>query len=434
MEEVEYLLRFLLGSTTLTVDSTKEYDSTKMESLLFLKKYKNQKVISGFIPVNKTGHIVTPFFGVPIDEENIHHKVLYCHIAIGRTLFTSVEYAMNCKTPKGYDSFIISKNGTMIESVISEFKKTQSFEDYSYVIPDESRVLVLGEVEFTYDKKLEEKCKNNDVCEFCKKDQAISFCLAERASFCEECDGMFHANEFTQRHSRYYFNQVGKKRFLHCKTHASVVVDFFCDECKEPVCTQCRIFGTHSELPASKHTLSTYIDACDHLTSLVQQPNEYAENALRKAQASIAGIENEICEFEKNIQIIRERLEYEYKFAINTLNDLIKRRYQKINAGYFEGQYLQKKSQQAIDYPKEVDPSVLVGKWKSIEEVNKSLGETVLPIPEEEPAIVIKGSLTVELDQSQMHKSPQAIGTFVDESLSRHRTEMLLRASQPKAN
>jgi len=430
MYDIEYKLRLFLNSTTLSLDNAKYKDPTGMELLLFLKKYKNQKMIHAFLPIDERDHTVTPFFGVPIDESKIKHKVVYCQIAVGTPLFASEEYAMNCKAPAGYDSFIISKSGTGIENVISEIKKTGVFSTYSYVIPDKSRVIVLAEVEFTYDKALEDRCKNNNVCESCGNGQAVSFCLAERASFCEVCDKSFHANSFTQRHERYYFNKVGKKRFIHCTAHTSTVVDFFCNTCKVPICTQCRIFGSHSEHPNSKHELITYIEACDRLKLQVSEESELMQGGLTKAKKSMGKIEYEICAFEKNIAEVRERIEQEYRDAMCALKELVKKRYQHINSRYFESKYLEIAVQRAVGYPKEVDPSVLVEKWRSIEDFNRYINEMNVSAEEEGSSIKVKGALSVEFEEQSQQASPEIVTLQVEEELTRQKTEMLLRVSK----
>ncbi|KAI5185109.1 hypothetical protein NEHOM01_0614 [Nematocida homosporus] len=431
MEDIEYQLRFLLDSATLTVDRIHLHDPSRLEPLQFLKKYKSQKIIPAFIQEQKSGHITAPLFGVPIDPAQTHHKLLYCHLAIGNPLFTSQEYALNCKPPKGYDSFLVTQTSTNIEEVISEFKRSKSLSNYSYIVPDRSRVLIIGEVEFTYDSRLEEKSRNNDTCEFCQIKTSISFCLAERASFCADCDMKFHDNSFTQRHVRYYFNQVGKKRFLHCRDHSAVVVDYFCTECKIPVCTQCRIFGAHAEAPNNRHRLISYIEACDYLKLALLEETEPVERAQSRAQQSISALEKEISGFEKNVEAVRARLDYEYKSAISVLSDLIKRRYQKINAKFLEGKYLEKMAQHAKQYPQEVDPSVLVGNWKSIETVNQGLSEMPLPVWEEEAGLVVQGSLSVVLDRTV--PSPTTLRATYDDELSRQRTEMLLKVGQFKS-
>lgn len=430
MEEIEYKLRFLLNSTTLTVTDAKIKDTSEIDQLQFLKKYKNQKIIYAFIkePV-KDAPISTPLVGVPINKTETSHNLLYCKIAVGLSLYTSEEYAMNCKTPSGYDSFIISSNSEPIESVISAHRKSNSLSSYSYVIPDRSRVLVLADVSFNYDMKLEEKSKNNDVCEYCSTYTATSFCLAERAAFCGKCDEFFHSNGFTQRHSRYYFDKVGKKRFIHCKAHKSVVVDYFCVDCSVPVCTQCRIGGAGLSVHTS-HKMISYIEACDSLREQVKA-NKEMDLVIRRASKSVSDVEREIEKFEGEIESIRSKIQYEYDTAISVLNDLVKRRYQKINGRYFSSKYLMEIGKRASVYPTEIDPSVLVEKWRAVKETNRSISEIGVEEETKSPQIVVRGSITVETASGQ-ESSPVGGGAEYEDEFIRRRTEMLLRVSQFK--
>ncbi|EIJ88927.1 hypothetical protein NEPAR06_0558 [Nematocida parisii] len=432
MEDIEYKLRFLLNSMTLTVDKVQTADTTQMNHLQFLKKYKNQKIIHAFIkqaPAADTP-ISTPLLGVPINPEDTSHKLLYCKIAVGASLFTSSEYAMNCKTPHGYDSFIISNNPEVIESVISTYKKSKSLASYTYIVPDISRVLVIAEVHFTYDKKLEDKSKNNDHCEYCNDKPAISFCIAERAAFCGDCDKYFHSNAFTQRHAVHYFKQVGKKRFLHCKDHKTVVIDYFCMDCTMPVCIQCRITSTN--VSHHSHRMVSYIEACDDLKSKVTECTDM-DIVMKRAESAITQIDQEISGFEGEIECIKGKLQYEYDTSMSMLNDLVKRRYQRINAKYFESKYLMEIADRAVKYPREVDPSVLVEKWKAIQDMNRSISEIVLEDIGKYSKIIVKGGLSVEMVNS-CEVSPNSVSTVPEDDLVRKRTEMLLRVSQFKTS
>lgn len=434
MQDIEYQLKFLLNSVSLKVNSIEEKDDTKMEALMFLKKYKTQKMVYAFVQPGKTGPTVTPVFGVPIDEEATNHTLLYCQIAVGVPLFASKEYAQNCKTPKGYDSFIVSRRGASIKDAIAEAKKSKDYRSYSYVIPDPSRVLVLAEVRFTYDKKMEDRQRNSNLCESCGKKQSTLFCLAEKAAFCGDCDRVFHANAFTQRHERHYFDKVGKKMFLSCKDHVSDVVDYFCLDCCTPLCTKCSILGSHSpDTPNSRHKLLTYIDACNLLQKKAREESLSLHTGKTRAEESLREIEKEIEAFDRSVEEARTKLEYEYRMGMNKLSDIEKRRYQKINARFFESKYLQLMADRAISYPLEVDPSVLVSKWKSIEEINAYVGSIILPALEEEEKLTVRGSISVHaLSREPAAVSPAQIDTTFEDSISRKRTEMLLSVARTR--
>lgn len=95
--------------------------------------------------------------------------------------------------------------------------------------------------------------KRSDLCKRCQKNEANMFCVAERASFCKDCDHKLHYDFFTRRHLRHYFSKLGgSKKFFNCKDHPEIVVDYFCKECNIPLCTQCRpLRSSPRHLPAS---------------------------------------------------------------------------------------------------------------------------------------------------------------------------------------
>lgn len=430
MNDIEYQLKFLLNSTTLTVDQVNEIEGSSMELLTFFKKYQQSKIVRGFMKVGNMGHFEVPMFGVPIDEKERKHRVIYCQMAVGTPMYASLDYAATCSPPNGFDSFIVKRAGIDIGAVIPEFEKTQDFSDYSYILSDPSRVLPLSEVFFTYDKELEERNKNSNICEFCKECPSVSFCLAERASFCEKCDGIFHANEFTQRHQRYYFDQVGKKKFLHCTAHPSSVIDYFCLDCNVPLCTQCRIMGSHAASPKNAHYLLTYIEACNQLAERIQEKDCEAEEALGRSADAVAIIMGDLREFQNNVSEVKEKIDFEYKTALLELNDLVKRRYQVLNARYLEMKHFQAALRQSLQYPREVDASVLVSKWKSITEVSDFIKETRIEVHEpERKRLLLHGSLAVTFKSEEDDGSVVSImDSSYDEEVIRKRTGLLLNA------
>ncbi|EHY66201.1 hypothetical protein NERG_00897 [Nematocida ausubeli] len=125
------------------------------------------------------------------------------------------------------------------------------------------------------------------------------------------------------------------------------------------------------------------------------------------------------------------KLQYEYDTCMNTLNDLVKRRYQNINSKYFECKYLTEMAVRGKTYPNEIDASVLVEKWKVISDVNKNISNIVLPDKVIFNEITVKGSLSVECASDN---SGSVVSARQEDDLVRKRTEMLLRVSQFKTN
>lgn len=430
MHDIEYLLRFLLNSTTLTIDRVSEIEGATMDLLPFVKTFQGSKIVRGFMRVGNTGHFEVPMFGAPIDPAERKHRLVYCHLAVGTPVYASMEYATSCSPPNGFDSFIVRRDGIDIAAVIPDLEKTEDLRNYSYVLSDRSRVLSIAEVHFTYDRELEERSRNSNICENCKTAPAVSFCLAERASFCDHCDNAFHDNEFTQRHQRYYFDQVGKKKFIHCEHHPSSVVDYFCTDCALPLCTQCRISGSHAAAPKNTHALMTYIDACNHLAREVALKDAATLEKERAVAAVSDAVIRYLKDFQDNIAEIKAKIDLEYSTAVSDLNDLVRRRYQLINARYLEALYLKTMLRQAQEYPRAADPSVLVSKWGSIND----LAEAIRAIKVEGDApdrkkLLLKGSLAVSL-QTTDDDFVTVIGSTYDEDTARKRTDLLFNATR----
>ncbi|ELA46965.1 hypothetical protein VCUG_01584 [Vavraia culicis subsp. floridensis] len=202
---------------------------------------------------------------------------------------------------------------------------------FSYVIKDPERILPLYEVDFHFDKNLELQSKKSNMCERCQKKEANMFCVAERASFCEECDQKLHYDFFTRRHLRHYFSKLGgSKKFFNCRDHPETVVDYFCKECNVPLCTQCRLKGNHP----SEHSLITYLQA-NELADKLKADINFAEEE-RKNEKCMSLLKIEIDRFRSNIAEVKALLNKQYRTILNELDVFTNKKYQVFNAKYLE--------------------------------------------------------------------------------------------------
>ncbi|ELQ75180.1 putative E3 ubiquitin ligase [Trachipleistophora hominis] len=202
---------------------------------------------------------------------------------------------------------------------------------FSYVIKDSERILPLYEVEFHFDKNLELQSKKSNMCERCQKREANMFCVAERASFCKECDQKLHYDFFTRRHLRHYFSKLGgSKKFFNCEEHPETVVDYFCKECKIPLCTQCRLKGSHP----SDHALITYLQANELVDKLKAEINFTEEE--KKNTTCMSLLKVEIDRFRSNVAEVKALLNKQYRAILNELDVFTNKKYQIFNAKYLE--------------------------------------------------------------------------------------------------
>lgn len=111
MTNIDYHLKLLLKSSTLSLTQMADVRDSNA-SALFKKKYSNTRTIYAFIRSKNlvSSNIEVPMFGVPINFDNLQHKVFYCEVAVGKSLYVSKEYAMMCQPPSDYDSFIVKLN------------------------------------------------------------------------------------------------------------------------------------------------------------------------------------------------------------------------------------------------------------------------------------------------------------------------------------
>jgi len=98
--------------------------------------------------------------------------------------------------------------------------------------------------------------------------QAEKYCEQDQAYFCSDCDAIFHeSNEgfaaVLRKHNRIAISEK-KVSFGDCKDH-SRAIEFFCVECKKPLCANCKVMGNHASGDSANHTIvdimETYLRA-----------------------------------------------------------------------------------------------------------------------------------------------------------------------------
>ncbi|KAF7684212.1 E3 ubiquitin-protein ligase TRIM33 [Astathelohania contejeani] len=358
MNNIEYLLKFILNSTTLRITNIKPL-ATANSIETFKKKYSKTRIEQGFVADLSLPE--APIFNVPLGP-GTEHTVFYCDLAVGQHVYASREYALQYHPPSPYESYIVNTSSVPLEQVIEDRDPST----YNYILRDTSRVLPLYEITFIYDRDLEARAKTQNFCEMCTTETAVMFCLAERASFCKSCDHSIHNNEFTMRHQRYYFSQVGTKEFIQCVFHPEILVDYFCQTCNIPVCTHCKIQGGHAMPPYSEHKLIPYLDACEKLKEMVEEGETklYQEEEVLKNY--VVDLKKEVCEFTKKVENIKNLINEEYKSVMNELQAIVKKRYQVINTVYVDKLAKLTEINRMKEYPRLMTSSTLIKEFKNI--------------------------------------------------------------------
>ncbi|KAH9410947.1 hypothetical protein HK407_09g13600 [Ordospora pajunii] len=411
MHDIEYLLRYLLDSATLKVEKLEDIADAQQVAA-FNKKFGDTRRIRGFCAeIGPTTYF--PVFNVPLKADSIIHNVKFCEVAVGEAIYVSKEYVKQMNPPGHYDSFVTSEHGYQVGFLPDS---QMNMREYLYAVKDTSKVLPLFDVTFEYDMELEMRSKGCFVCDRCRTNQSVSFCPAERASFCEVCDSEVHSDYFLKRHVRYYFNEVGKKKFIYCASHPETMVDYFCEECLIPVCTKCKINGNHSELPNGSHSLLNYVEACDSLQRMLTTGNLQLIDEERVLKDCVVEFRKNVRMFQSNINDVRSKIESEYKNALNELHAFEKKEFQVINTHYISYLGRLAELERMKEYPTNLEPSQLLKAFKSVVMQREAVPQETENVVFKPAEISLKGHLTLKDEEtyitrkgysSRMDKSTQ---------------------------
>lgn len=368
---VEFKLKFLLNSLTLKVLDVRDLSDPK-KVLSFNNRFCDSRKIQGF-----TAEIADvskfPMFSVPLAPNSKVHRVYFCEVAVGRSLFVSNEYAQTLDVPADHDSFIVSEHDTKGFLVDHEVDVSA----LSHVIKDLSRILPLYEIVFEYDEELERLSRKSFICHKCKRQQAVMFCPSERASFCKECDEQIHCDEFLRRHGRIYFADVGQKKFICCAQHPTKVVEYFCETCMDPICTDCKIRGSHADREKFDHHIIPFLEACQLLRARIFEHTQPVESLIEGCGREIGRFKEKVRGLKDNIASVRRQIELEFRDLMLELDGIENSQRQIANAKYVEKLVDEASLRRTESYPNELDPADLLSEFKGISELATSGSQIV---------------------------------------------------------
>lgn len=349
---IEYRLKFLLDSMTLKHIETKDIlDQAKMKE--FNDTFKDEQKVQVFCSKLEASTYF-PVLSVPFKNGETIHTVYLCEVALGNTIYVDSEYVKNnLPIPQGFDAFV-----TNINSNKSYLHETQiDLKEYVYVINDSTRILPIYEITFEYDPEFEKSARNKNVCHKCLNEEAIMYCPSERAIFCSQCDELVHSDAFLKRHERKYFDKCGQKKFINCKEHITKTIEFYCTDCSMPICSYCKVNGSHSKGDFASHNIITFLEACNTLSTYIQEAGIDLVNLS-------SNIENEVQKYidlaeksRKNIADLYEKLEEERKNLRLQLENIEETKKQRFNAGYIEICKQGELFKRMREFPAELDPT-----------------------------------------------------------------------------
>ncbi len=349
MIDIEYELRFALSSKTLRIYAIEDVSSPE-DVAAFRRSHGTTRTIFQFVDRTDAPTRV-PLLRPAVDTGAIDHELVYCEIAVGQAIYASEDYAAGFATPSDYDTFLTAPsaqaNGELKLDVNNAY----------YAVKEQAKILPLYRIKFEYDHSLESS--DDKLCESCYAELSVCFCYAERAQLCMKCDSAMHHNELTRRHQRHYFNEENTK-FIHCALH-SQIVDFWCVSCDSPVCTHCKIKGTHASLV--DHALIPYKEAWTINMDALNNDTK-VEASIDELEGNIIACENDYEDFVKRILETKALVKEEFDSTINKIDHLQAKNYQ-----IFCRRFLEKRADlERIKRMKSFRPNNFLNFLKSIKE------------------------------------------------------------------
>lgn len=365
MIDLEYELRFSLASKTLRVHSIEDVSGS--EEVLTPRR-NAPKTVFQFVDKLDTFPVKVPLSRPFLDINEIEHELIYCEVTIGNAIYAVEDYALSFPPPAEYDTFITTPGGSgsaggsgmtavsesdrggcayngssseveqdcldehcVRESYPAQVPALQNLnaKDAYYVIRERSKIRPLFRVKFEYDHTLESS--DDKLCESCYAECSVCFCYAERAQLCAKCDSQMHHNELTRRHQRHYFNEEATK-FMLCALHLQIV-DFWCVECETPVCTHCKIKGSHSVLP--DHSLIPYKEAWSLNLEKLREDRSI-DRYIEELEINLCEYQNSYEDFVERVNELKKIIREEYYSTISMIDQLQSKNYKTICKRYLE--------------------------------------------------------------------------------------------------
>ena len=350
--KLEYKLKYYLNSMTLKHLETRDV-LDKEKSKEFNNTFKTDKKVQAFC-MKLENSTYFPVFNVPLSDKETIHTVFLCEIALGETIYVNNEYVKNnLPLPEGFDTFVTD----IKEEQNYLHNKSIDLSNFYYVVNDTSRILPMYEVTFQYDEEFEKNARNKNICHKCLNEEAVMYCPSERASFCQTCDDAVHFDAFLKRHERKYFDKCGQKKFINCKDHTTKTVEFYCTDCSLPICSYCKVSGSHASPEFANHNIISFVKACDTLSECIKDSSTILQNQSTQIEIEKKNFIEQAEASKNNIAGIYEKIQTEMKNLKLQLEHIEETKKQKYNAGYIEIVKQVENSKRMLTFPSELDPT-----------------------------------------------------------------------------
>lgn len=331
VKALEYQIKQQLNAPQLRIVEC--YDCTNLTKTSNFNEYCNKleqkNIIHTFIPVTelqqplsdilKRGVRVNPRRGLKIRADSIDidrtknvFELVHCFVALGNVQnnqskmqeIRSNEFETTVPTQdmlfENYHSFRVSENN-------------------EYYIFDPNQIRTLHIIRTTGCNSLGLEPEFSKICDCCTEKEAVVYCTNCNARCCDECDRKTHSqNNLLESHVRIDMDRA-LPHMEYCPFHPEKKVEHFCKVCQLPVCSECKMTGSHSKGEMLKHQLVLIKDS--YYEALRKSDTDNRNYIRRKAiiDKKLTDCDNRLDVIFENSRTIEDRIMEIAKAAILSL-------------------------------------------------------------------------------------------------------------------
>jgi hypothetical protein len=240
-------------------------------------------------------------------------EVVELNIALGNSL--------NYQPPTAAVDCEFLRESPSVSSLRSGYHSLCVSSSPEYVIFNPAQVKSVHLVRFAGGKNLSDFDSDN-LCDICFKKRATIWCVNDSAKLCATCDLESHRSaRIFEQHTKIKL-PADRAYIEFCPMHPGVLVEYYCPECRSPVCVNCRMNGTHARGEAAGHELisikSAYERALDDTARgipTIRRQREIVAEGIEENDAGLSEIIDSANQVSAQIRALAEA-------ALKKVNDI----------------------------------------------------------------------------------------------------------------
>lgn len=318
--QIEYQIQLQLKAPRLKLSECFEFGNphVNVQFLSYAKTLNPANIVEIYVPTSDIQQLVVDISskGIKVDPKRGFRfrvgsfevdkskdviEVIHMSVALGNTLnfqlatssleegtFTNDQPTV-ANLRNGYNSLCVSDKG-------------------DYVIFNPSQVKSCHLVRFKGGANLDEIDHDDNLCDLCSSNPASIWCINDSAKLCENCDSESHkANRIMEKHKRIPLSEA-RALMEYCPVHGDVRVEYYCTQCKSPVCINCKMTGSHSKGDAASHPLIPIKSAYNSAIETSSRDNQAIIRRDEEIDEKISIVDQRLLSIKQNAQQVEDEI------------------------------------------------------------------------------------------------------------------------------